>query len=57
VGFKNYGVAGYTSVQLKNQLTNEMVGASIRNAEVIMIDIGANDVLQVLRTNNIESST
>jgi lysophospholipase L1-like esterase len=52
VDLKNYGVPGYTSVQLRNQLTNETVAASIRNAEVITIDIGANDVLQALRTND-----
>lgn len=46
VDLVNYGVPGYTSVQLKNQLTNETVASSIRNAEVITIDIGANDVLQ-----------
>jgi lysophospholipase L1-like esterase len=49
VGFNNFGVPGYTSVQLKNDvLTNVNVQSKIKQAEFITIDIGSNDLLKVL---------
>jgi acetate kinase len=57
VDLKNYGVTRYTSVQLKNQLTSEMAAASIKNVEVITIHIGANGVLQALRTRESDCKT
>jgi lysophospholipase L1-like esterase len=49
VGFENFGVPGYTSVQLKNDvLYNAIVQNKIKEAEFITIDIGSNDLLQVL---------
>jgi lysophospholipase L1-like esterase len=46
VKLDNYGVSGFTSTQLKNQLnTNNKIKEAIRNAEIITIDIGANDAL------------
>jgi lysophospholipase L1-like esterase len=51
VNLDNYGVPGFTSTQLKNQITkNESIQDAIRNAEIITIDIGANDALQALKT-------
>ncbi|MFT9600090.1 SGNH/GDSL hydrolase family protein [Mesobacillus sp.] len=53
VNLDNYGVPGFTSTQLKNQIiTNELVQDAIRNAEIITIDIGANDALQALKTGD-----
>jgi lysophospholipase L1-like esterase len=46
VGFKNFGVPGYTSIQLANDvLTNKDVQTKIKEAEYITIDIGSNDLL------------
>ncbi|WP_226679007.1 GDSL-type esterase/lipase family protein [Mesobacillus jeotgali] len=53
VTLENYGVPGYTSTQLKNQIIkNKAVQDAIRNAEIITIDIGANDALQALKTGD-----
>lgn len=50
VGFTNYGVPGYTSEQLKMLvLTNPQAQKSIQEAEVITVDIGANDLLIALK--------
>ena len=49
----NHGVPGYVSSQLLNDvLTKDAVRQSIREAEVIALDIGANDLLRALRTND-----
>jgi lysophospholipase L1-like esterase len=53
VDLDNYGVPGYTSTQLKKQLiTNETIQDAIRKAEIVTIDIGANDALQALKTSD-----
>ncbi|RSD27016.1 SGNH/GDSL hydrolase family protein [Mesobacillus subterraneus] len=49
----NHGVPGYVSAQLlKDVLTREDVKQSIRGAEVITMDIGANDLLRAIKTND-----
>lgn len=49
VGFENFGVPGYTSEQLRNDvLFNVNIRNEIMEAEFITIDIGANDLLKVL---------
>lgn len=49
VGFKNYGFPGYTSEQLKQDvLTKNDVQTKIKEAEFITIDIGSNDLFQVM---------
>ncbi|MCJ8008212.1 SGNH/GDSL hydrolase family protein [Lederbergia wuyishanensis] len=49
VGFTNFGVSGYTSEQLRNDvLSNPKVQYQIKEAEFITIDIGANDLLRAL---------
>lgn len=46
VEFNNFGVPGYTSVHLKNDvLYNSAVIAKIKSADMITLNIGANDVL------------
>ncbi|MBS4197375.1 GDSL-type esterase/lipase family protein [Lederbergia citri] len=50
VGFTNFGVSGYTSMDLRNDvLTKEIVQQQLKEAEFITIDIGANDLLIALR--------
>lgn len=52
VDFTNFGVSGYTSEQLKNDiLTKKTVRDEIKSADMITLDIGANDVLGVLKTS------
>lgn len=51
----NHGVSGYVSSELlKDVLTKTEVIQSIKDAEVIVMDIGANDLLRALATNNPE---
>lgn len=52
VNLINEGVPGYTSEQLKESiLLDQAEQLAIRNANLITIDIGANDLLGVLTTN------
>ena len=49
VGYANFGYPGKTSAVLKQDvLTNALVQTKIKEAEFITIDIGSNDLLQVL---------
>ncbi|MBS8265701.1 hypothetical protein DYI25_14840 [Mesobacillus boroniphilus] len=51
----NHGVPGYFSWQLLNDVrTKDDVRQSIQHAEVIVMDIGANDLLKALYTNDLE---
>lgn len=51
--FNRHGVSGYVSSQVLNDvLTKTDVIKSIEEAEVIVMDIGANDLLRALKTNN-----
>jgi lysophospholipase L1-like esterase len=45
VKLDNYGVSGYRTTNVMAQLLNPGVQESIRNAELVTIDIGANDLL------------
>ncbi|MEQ8196821.1 MAG: GDSL-type esterase/lipase family protein [Clostridiaceae bacterium] len=49
--FHNYGVSGYTSQQVLDQLNSGQAGMiqSIKNAEIVTLDVGANDILNVIR--------
>lgn len=50
--FDNFGVSGYTSVDVVNDiLTSEAVRNEISEATHVTIDIGANDLIPVLKTN------
>jgi lysophospholipase L1-like esterase len=52
IDFDNFGVPGYNSVQLKDDVLNDKeVRKEIKEASHITIDIGANDLLPVIRTN------
>jgi lysophospholipase L1-like esterase len=52
VGFTNYGVPGYTSGQVLQDivLNRENIQMKIKEAEFLTIDIGSNDLLRVLNT-------
>jgi len=52
VSYDNFGVSGYTSENLKNGiLNNPEVQDEIKKANLITIDIGANDLLAKLKTD------
>ncbi|MFB5281144.1 SGNH/GDSL hydrolase family protein [Peribacillus sp. Hz7] len=52
VDYDNFGVSGYTSVQLKNDvLKSSKIRKEIKAATHITIDIGANDLLAKLKTD------
>ncbi|AKN32152.1 hypothetical protein Ccar_15305 [Clostridium carboxidivorans P7] len=47
--YSKYGVSGYTTADVLSQLKDTQVINSINNAEIVTIDIGANDLLSLLR--------
>lgn len=50
--YKNFGVSGYTSQQLKRDILEDVETREfIKMAEVITLDIGANDLLGALKQN------
>lgn len=50
--YENFGIPGYTSMHLKNDLLNSYkIRKKVKKATHITIDIGANDFLSILRTN------
>lgn len=51
VMFENYGVRGNTSSQLLARLDNPEIVHSIKEADIILITIGANDIMQVVKEN------
>lgn len=51
VHFENYAKRGSRSGQLLTRLEDEEVVESIENADIIIITIGANDVMQVFKEN------
>lgn len=51
VTFTNFGKAGYRTDQLLTYLDDKEVAAKIRHADLIIITIGANDIMQVVKEN------
>ncbi len=52
VDYDNFGIPGYTSVKLKNDiLKSYKIRKEVKEATHITIDIGANDFLSILKTN------
>ena len=50
--YDNFGIPGYTSVKLKNDiLKSYKIRKEVKEATHITIDIGANDFLSILKTN------
>ena len=55
VDYDNYGIPGYTSDQLKNDiLKSYKIRKEVKQATHITIDIGANDFLSVLKQIQIQ---
>lgn len=50
----NHGKAGDRTDQLLKKLNKKEIKASINNADVILITIGANDIMKVLRDNIVD---
>ncbi|WP_174615008.1 SGNH/GDSL hydrolase family protein [Virgibacillus ihumii] len=51
VTFDNYGVRGNTSSQLYDRLDDPKIKQSLKDADIILITIGANDVMEVVKQN------
>lgn len=49
--FQNFGVRGNRSDQLLERLKQEKVKVAIRDADLVIITIGGNDVMQVFKNN------
>jgi len=51
VAFDNYGKRGHRSDQLLKWLDNPEVEQSVESADIVLITIGANDIMQVVKEN------
>ncbi|QKY70547.1 SGNH/GDSL hydrolase family protein [Lentibacillus sp. CBA3610] len=51
VSFDNYGKRGNRSNQLLNRLKDPEIEQSIENADMVLITVGANDIMQVVKEN------
>lgn len=49
--FENYGKRGNRSNQLLERLDNREIRSSIKKADIVLITIGANDIMQVAKEN------
>ncbi|RSL30606.1 hypothetical protein D7Z54_24910 [Salibacterium salarium] len=48
---KNYGKRGNRTEQLLDRLENPNISESLENADTILLTIGANDIMKILKTN------
>ncbi|WP_177183483.1 SGNH/GDSL hydrolase family protein [Lentibacillus persicus] len=51
VTFDNHGKRGHRSDQLLKRLEEDKVAQSVENADIVLITIGANDIMQVVKEN------
>ncbi|WP_200416120.1 SGNH/GDSL hydrolase family protein [Virgibacillus salexigens] len=51
VSIDNYGIRGNRSDQLLKRLDNPDIVSSIKDSNIVLITIGANDIMQVLKDN------
>ena len=51
VHFDNYGVRGNRTDQLLNRLDDEAVSSAIKDSDIVLITIGANDIMKVVKEN------
>ena len=51
VTIENYGKRGNSSQQLLKRLEKEEIVASIQNADIVLITIGANDIMNIVKNN------
>ena len=59
VNFSNFGVTGNRTTQLLKRLKSEKLKTAIQNADLVIITIGGNDIMKVVRDNitNLQVST
>jgi lysophospholipase L1-like esterase len=43
--YQNFGVSGYTTTNILDQLNNPKIQKFLTNAEIVTLDVGANDIL------------
>ncbi|MFD1738380.1 GDSL-type esterase/lipase family protein [Bacillus salitolerans] len=51
VTIENYGVGGFRSTQLVDKLDQSSVKYAIQDADIVLITIGGNDIIQVVQEN------
>ncbi|MBY7144856.1 SGNH/GDSL hydrolase family protein [Virgibacillus sp. NKC19-3] len=51
VSFDNFGIRGNRSDQLLERLDNPEVSTALEDADIVLITIGANDIMKVVREN------
>ncbi|WP_449536623.1 GDSL-type esterase/lipase family protein [Ferdinandcohnia sp. Marseille-Q9671] len=56
VTLQNYGVKGHKTTDLLNRLQDKEVQAGIADADIIIITIGGNDIMKIVKENLLELS-
>jgi lysophospholipase L1-like esterase len=51
ISIENYGKRGNRTDQLLKRLENKEIASSIKNADVVLITIGANDIMKIVKSN------
>lgn len=51
VEIENFGVTGHQTIQLLNKMGNDDVRKSIQHADVVLITIGGNDMMKIVKEN------
>lgn len=51
VEIENFGVTGHRTIQLLDRMENETVKKSIQHADVVLITIGGNDMMKIVKDN------
>lgn len=51
VSFENYGKSGLRTDQLINRLDEQEISSALKKSKIILITIGANDIMQVAKEN------
>lgn len=51
ISIENYGKRGNRSEQLLKRLENKEIASSIKKADVVLITVGANDIMKVFKNN------
>jgi len=45
--YQNFGVSGYTTQDISNQLSDPKIAKFLTNAEIVTLNVGANDILRL----------
>jgi lysophospholipase L1-like esterase len=54
ISIENYGKRGNRTDQLLKRLEKKEIASSIKNADVVLITIGANDIMKIVKSNFID---